>query len=97
MSAPPQTGTLLQCITGGGAGSTSCIYIQEAGKWQRVGRGRAGRLSHGVVGVVEGDGEFTLGVERQRVVVVLAGKSPGAERRDVDCARGVRDKLVALM
>ena len=56
-----------------------------------------GDLATASRGVAERDVELALGVGRRRVVVVLVGESPGVERRDVDCARGVRgeEELVA--
>jgi hypothetical protein len=97
VGSAPQTGALLQYITGGGAGSTSCIFGRRGTARKRAGGGWSGPGVRGDLatasrGVAESDVELALGVGRRRVVVVLVGESPGVERRDVDCARGVREE-----
>jgi hypothetical protein len=99
VGSAPQTGALLQYITGGGADSTSCIFGRRGTARKRAGGGWSGAGVRGDLatasrGIAESDVVLALCVGRRRVVV-LVGESPGVERRDVDCARGVREELVA--
>ena len=95
----PHTGALLQCITGGGAGST----LVTLGRWgiarkRRAGSGKAARggLAEATASRAAAESEVELalglGVGRRRIEpFVVVGESLGVERREADCWRGGRD------
>lgn len=95
----PQTGALLQYITGGGAGST----LVALGRWgirrkRGVGSctGARGGLTEAAASRAAAESELELavglGVGRRRVEpFVFVGESPGVERREADCWRTGRD------
>ena len=95
----PQTGALLQYITGGGAGSTLVVL----GRWgirrnRGVGsstgtrRGLAEAAASRAAAESEVELALGLGVGRRRAEpFVVVGESPGVERREADCWRAERD------
>jgi hypothetical protein len=96
VGSTPQTRALLQYITGGGAGLTSCTFGRRG--TARKGAGRPpgyGRLSDGSR-AAESKDELVLvfGVERRRAVPFV-GTSPRVDRHDDDWAGGVHDDELA--
>ncbi len=96
VGSTPQTGALLQYITGGGAGLTSCTFGRRGTARKGAGRPpRYGRLRDGSR-PAESEDELALvfGVERRRAVPFV-GTSPRVDRHDDDWAGGVRDDELA--
>jgi len=89
----PQTGALLQYITGGGEGS----MLVALGRWGITRKRGAGSCTGARGGLAEAaasraaaESEFELalglGVGRRRTVpFVVVGESPGVERLEADC------------
>ncbi len=85
VGSTPQTGALLQYITGGGAGLTSCTFGRRGTARKGAGRPpRYGRLRDG-----------SRPAESEDELALVFGTSPRVDRHDDDWAGGVRDDELA--